>query len=354
MVASFGAEANLDTLVVYEAIAANQMPLRRNRGLYKGARFTPGMMREMAAAVAAESVPLQLQHNTEPLPVGRVFAAEVYDDELRTLFAVNQETQPALISDLDAGVVDQVSVGILPSRLLCSECGWDYMGEGATFENFWTHTCANGHTVGEDAVFVWMAALETFMEQSLVGKGAVRGPKIVAPSESQFAKSTTVRRLAASAEQAGLFVCSGIPEPSRKENKNVDMEKFLAQLTASASEAATAKAQLAVLTAQLGDREATIATLQARVTELETAAAAPNSDVETAVAVLTEIATRSAVALGEQTPAVPKTVSELQAFIAERQAKLTAVLPTKARSEPAENAPGQAGPTLSAAFVTRK
>lgn len=356
---AFGAEAKIDALVVYEAIAANQMPLRRSRGLYKGARFTPGMMREMAASVAAESVPLHVQHNTETLPVGRVFAAEVHDDELRTLFAVNQETQPGLISDLETGVVDQVSVGVLPSRLTCSECGWDYMGEGATFENFWSHTCTNGHVVGENGVFVWLSALESFMEQSLVNKGAVRGPYVVNPSQSVFAKSNTLQRLAASANQAPLFICSGVPEPSSKETTTVDIKELLSQLTASTTEAALAKAQvatqLAPLQVQLAERDATITALQAQITTLEAAAAAPNPDIQAAVEVLSDVATRSAVALGEQQPTLPTTVADLKAFIEDRQAKLTAVLPKGPRSQGADtDTSTPVGLTPLHAFLTRK
>src|SRR5690606_32499373 len=148
--ASYGADANVDVLAVYEVVLANTLPLRKTGGLFKGARMESGLLHDIANAVNAESAPMQAQHDTGPLPVGRLFAAGVVGAETRRGVAVDGSTPAGLglIAQLDSGTVDQVSVGMVNKKLTCSRCDFDYMVPSA-YENRWDLTCNQDHKVGE-------------------------------------------------------------------------------------------------------------------------------------------------------------------------------------------------------------
>lgn len=331
---SFGPDATIETLVVFEATAANLLPLRKSSGIYKGARFAESMLYEMAAAVKTESVPLHIMHNTYEEAVGRVFDGVVAGEELRVQFALNGDTQAPRVADLNAGISDQVSVGVLPKRLLCSECGWDFMGEAATSENWWNLQCGNGHEIGQNGVHVRLAGLDSWHETSVVGKGAVNGSRIVGPSQTAFAASLGQHRLAASEKVPGsrlvcLAVVENTPNPKEPEMTDktntiaFDVNKMVADLSAAQTEAATKGAKVVEL-------EASVADLTAK---LAVASSIKPEDFSAALAALTDIAKRSMIALGEQDPTPPTDVTALVALISDKQAKLTAMIPATPRSE---------------------
>lgn len=335
--ASFGAEADVNDLVAYECIAANTLPLRKRGSLYDKARFAVSLMSEMVTSLERESVPIQIMHDTGVLPIGRAFAARVVDETLYVQFAINSKTQPAIIADLDAGVIDQVSVGVLSSKLLCSECNFDYMSDEATYEHWWSRTCANGHTVGEDGTHVRLAGLDQWYELSLVGKGAVNGARVISQSDSVFANSPSFQRLAASAVPTQALVCSAVPTPATKKDSTMDKE-FLAQLTAAVEAKAVAEAANAPLTASLTAANTALEAANARIVELEAAAKdAPKvEDLKAATDALKEMARKICVASGEQEPVIPEAISEIVTLVEERQAKMTALIKPGAVSEAAD------------------
>lgn len=328
--ASFGADAQIEKLAVFEATAANLLPLRKRSGMYQNARFTESLLQDMAASVNKESVPLQAQHDTSMLPLGRVFYGAVSGEELRVWFALNTETQGAVISDLNAGIFDQVSVGILSQKAMCSECGFDFMGEQASFDNWWSLTCDQGHKIGVNGVHVRLSGLSSWFETSIVGKGAVVGAKVPGPSDAVLSEDAHYRKLAASVQVPSMhLVCVAVTEQKAEEIKvtqatqsgtqvAVDLNKMVADLTAAQVEAAKKDARIAELEAQVGQL----------TTKLEAAASNVDPAEHTAaVTALQEICKRSMIALGEQEPKVPTAVAELVAAITDRQAKLSAVIP---------------------------
>lgn len=331
--ASFGPDANLDPLVVFEARALNTRPLRKTSGLFKGARTSPSTLFEAAAALNRESVPIQIQHDTGELPAGRAFYGEVVNDELRTLIAINESTAPQLVADLDSGVIDQVSVGILPKVIKCSQCDFNYTAPNAQM-NLWTLECNEGHRIGEDGTFVWLEGLDAFFELSLVGMGAADGARIVGPSEAVLQQNPVFQqRLAANANSQGIRLFCSSEDPDQM---NVEQ---MAAFQAAVTSAATATVNLSAMTAERDAAQAQIAALNARIAELEAAngpVAEANAQLAAAVEHLQGEARMILTAAQVEVPAeLPDTVAELSALIATHRSSLTAIIPVEGRGNPA-------------------
>jgi hypothetical protein len=340
-----GEDVNLDGIAVFEAISLNNKPLPGKKGtIWEGAVATPLTLKQIKDKIdGGFTIPLQLNHDMVNLPTGRVFDAGLnYADdgsfELRTLFYLDA-SEAELASKIDQGIIDEVSISFLPTSYLCSECGWDYLGEGANFENFFTRTCANDHTVGEDGVHVNMVGLADLIELSLVARGAAANPKIVGRSASKLAPASAQRLAARGFEIDGL-VC----QASRGEDL-VNTEKLTADLIEAKTKVgvleAAAEGHQAALTAAHTARDEAIAardTAQAEVTrltsELETAKSDSKADeAEAATAWLTASLTKLLAAAGKATENLPTTVADLTAAIDAETKGLTAIIPAGGASE---------------------
>lgn len=341
--AAYGPDADLNSLAVYEAVLLNGEPLRKAGGLFKNARASLSLLGELANWVNKESVPIQLVHDTSELPYGRLFYAEVVNDELRGLFAIDGANHADLVSKIDNGTLNQVSVGFNPKKLSCSKCGYDYLAPGHEMA-LWTMECSEGHTLNQDGTFLWVDGLEYFFELSLVGMGAAKGASIVGRNDSVLADNPVFQqRLAASANGhiAGVRL-----SPSDKEDSSMNTEQ-MAQFQAAVAEAATAKVQLQALQDQLTAAQAQITELNAREIPVDRSA-----ELAEAVAALQAEAKAILTACGEEVPAeLPSAVGELTALIGKHRAQFAALIPPGGASnkEKAE----QPAPRSSAAFSTR-
>jgi hypothetical protein len=340
----FGAEADLSGLAVYEMIAANGNPIRKKSGIYAEARITTETLGEMAQLVNQESRQLILIHNDNMMPVGRVFEGRLNNGAFHALFAVNEKTQAAICSDLDAGIIDQVSVSILSKALLCSQCGWDYYSEAATYDNIWGCVCGNGHQIGENGVHARLVGVDAFTEVSLCGMGAVPGARVINPSASAFSNSSPrdmALRASADGPRKHLVLHASVEQP--KDTKSMDLAAAMLRIEALAAGEATAKAATAALQAASDAAAAlaatTIADLTTKLTEATASlsvAAPAVADVAALRAAVEENARRALVATGVQTPTLATDVPGLIAQMSEAQAKLTAALPADgARSKSA-------------------
>jgi hypothetical protein len=336
--AAVGEDIDPTGFAVFETIALNTFPLvGKDGGLFEKAVVSSLTLRQMADSInGGNHLPLISNHNPEEPPKGRVFAASVFsgdsgEDELRTLFYLDQ-TEQNLIAKLNAGSLDEVSVSFLASQLLCSECNFDYRGEEATIMNLMDRECNNNHQIGTDGVHIRLIGLSVFTELSLVSRGAAKDAKIVGKSQSKLV--APLQQLAAKGFEVDKLYLSA----SRGEN-NVDLDKLVTSLSDVKAEVITLNAANAVSAAEvtrltasnteLTDKVATLTTelAAAKDASKETELTAANTELTEAKTVLKELFTKLAVASGETEPTVPDTITELNAGIAERQSKLTAILP---------------------------
>lgn len=340
---SLGATADVEGLRVYEAIALNTLPLRKTHPLYNGARAERSLLLEMAAALEAESLPIQIQHDTSPLPVGRVFHGEVVErgaeSELRVLFFLDP-TAKAEGDKIDAGTVDQVSVSILPKQIICSASGFDFLSDKATFEQRWLATDPDGNTLGKKGVYGKLVGLDKWMELSLVGMGGARNARIVNREQSHFGASFD--RLAASGMNPSVFVLD-----ASIGSEDMDLPALIASLTEKGVELHTKNAEVATLTASLATVTAerdqlklsaaapseALTAAQTQVAELTTDRDTLKASNDAALAALKEVATRVLTASGKQDQTLPETAAELTAIINDTSTGLVAALAAGGRAK---------------------
>jgi hypothetical protein len=364
-----GPDVELDGIAVFESISLNNKPLPGKKGTFwEKAVATPLTLRQIADYLqAGNHIPLMMDHTMAGAPKGRVFEAGIDysgdgEFELRTLFYLDK-TETELATKIDAGVYDEVSVTFLPTSYLCSECDFDYLGEGANFENFYTRTCSEGHTIGTDGVHVRMVGLATLTELSLVARGAADKPKIVGRSASKLAPtSAPAQRLAARGFEIDGLVC----QASRGEDL-VNTEKLVADLMAATSELATLKAnagthEAAITAANTARDEALgqVTTLTAERDDLQTqltTATAENKTEEATAATtwLTASLTKLLTAAGKSVENLPTDVAALTAAIDAETKGLTALIPAGGASEGGSGSETREAPKANlSAFTTRK
>lgn len=337
--AVLGEDVDPAGFAVFEAISLNTKPLPGKRGtIFEKARVSFGTMQLIAKAINEGGAPLVSDHVLMGAPKGRVFLAQTGvsadgDGELRTLFFLDP-TEKTTTAKLNSGVLDEVSVNFLAGQILCSECDFDYRGEDATWRNFETRTCANGHTIGVDGVHARLTGLEVFTELSLVTRGAASNPKIVGRSQSKL--SPSLERLAASGfEVDQLYLTASIKGVNRVE---FDVTQLVDKLSDAKASVATLTAAKEAVDAQVTQLTADLQSSQERITALETELAAareanPEDHAEELAALaeareyLGTIYTATLTATGATEITVPETIADLKAGIETHREKLTAILP---------------------------
>lgn len=336
--AAFGADANPSDYAVYEAIALNQNPIRQKHPLFEGAIAQDSLLRGLVANIEAESAPLQVMHDRSRLPAGRIFTARMNGSEARVLFAIPVE-KTELIADLDKGIIDQVSVNVLAKSLECSACGWDYLGEDASYMNVMNGECGNEHQLRKDGVHIKLQGLDVLSEISLVGSGGADGARIVDKNSSIFA-SESFQRLAASGFAPAMLVASFSIEGKHE----MDLATLVANLTdekvkvtnlttANATLTAdleTANTALAAANTTVAERDATIVALTAE-RDAALAAVKPDAPTEATLTFIKDLCSRTLIANGDQTPEIPESVEDQIKAITEGQAKLSAIIPAGPR-----------------------
>lgn len=356
--ASVGPDADVENLAVFEAVALNQLPLRKKQPLYNGAVASLSMLRGMADKVNAESLPLEVGHLDSGTPNGRVFHGEVVQaeagSELRTLFFVS-DAAGELVANLDNGTIDQVSVGTVPQQILCSSCGWDYRSPEATFDNLYEGVCANDHVIGENGVHAELVGVEEWFELSLVGRGGAQGARVAGPSNAVLAA------LAASGAGDPHALClHASPTPPPLPEKpvppaNAEGADALLQLT---DKLVAASVEVSTLKAEVASLKAKVAGLEARepekvappeVAELEAAKASA----EAANAELKALATEARTQAGLRLDDLPTDPAALAADIKDSRSKVAAIVEASGKSRPAA-APAALAPRSNAAFLSPK
>lgn len=328
--ASFGGEVDVEDMAVFEVTALNDRPIRKKHPLFEGAVAGDTLLRDLVSRINTESVPLQLMHNTGDLPSGRVFDARLNGQEVRALLAVSKADEPKLVHNMDQGIIDQVSVNLLPKQILCSDCGWDFMGADAGVENVYLATCGNGHTLRTDGVHANLVGLSHLAEISLVNTGGAQGAKIQ-PRNNQIYADPAFQRLAASGHSPALLLADLTPTLATEE-PDMDLTELIASLTTEKAAGLTLVAANTALTVDLATAAASVVELTASnaalTTELADLKAATPPEAPAAVlSFLTDLCTRSLIATGDQTPTVPTDATELVAKISETQTKLSAMFP---------------------------
>ena len=319
--AAVGSTVDVSNYAVFEAKAINTNPVRKQHPLYNGGVHDRSFLLQMAQSVNTESLPLQIMHNSDNLPSGRIFYGEVLDtgagSELRVLFWVDKGVAQSAVDLLNNGTVDQVSVSILPANACCSSCGFDFLGPKSTMDNIWNGTCDNEHVIGENGVHTVMSQLNAWFEMSLVGKGGIPGARLVSGADARL----TNHRLAASGTEASMLTLTLSSDPLSPEKNTMtpaELAAFIKDLTDTKVALALKDAALATSTAQVADLTVQLTASEAKLVEdpaKVAAAALALSDNATLTKSLKDVAQLLLTGSGDVTAKVPETIAELTALV---------------------------------------
>lgn len=358
------AGAKVDNVVVFEAIALNNRPLRKRHPFYKGAVAQRSLLLEMALALELESRPVQIMHQSGTLPIGRVFYGEVIDTidtELRVLFWVDK-THEDQIEIIENGTVDQVSVGMLPKQMICSADGFDFFGPDAGIEHIFTGTTPEGHKVGKNGVYCKMIGLEEFFEISLVGQGGAQNARIVNSDQSHF--SPQMQKLAASAslDHLALTATPTTDEPI------MDIKELLAELRTVEKDSAKVAieneqlkatntaltAERDALKAQVADADKNAPEVKVELDALKTEHETTTASLEAADKALRDICKKVLTANGQVDAELPEDLTEIVAKINDTSAGLTAALAESGQARGADEGEAKKATFAATPFRTRR
>lgn len=283
VVARCGPDVDLNKFVFYQARGISTEPIRQGSLFDKGTLERNALV-DMLNLVndPLETVNLQIMHDHQVLPTGRVFYAELVDEQytghsaLYTLFGISAN-HPEIISDVDNGVIDEVSYSFNPSKILCNKCQKDFMDDDVDFFDFISGRCPEcGAVMGKDDAHVVIPSVKSVSELSLVTRGAAKHAKIL-DSMYQMAmsdKASPVITLTKEGVKKDLCVfnlCSTIC------NKEVDMnpEELKAAILAATEPLSKEVKDMKDSLASLGEEKTA---LEAAKNEAENAKAALEED----------------------------------------------------------------------------
>lgn len=274
--AAAGSEIDVSKVVVFECIAANSHPLDKRGSIYHKGVISPELLAEMAGIPAKGGVPLHNMHlQGMEHPIGKTFFAQAMSDErggteLRSQFYL-PITEVDLISKLDTGVIDEVSVGVRSKEILCSACGFNYAT--ADIMAIYNQTCENDHTIGKDGVHVQLKGLDRWLELSLVSLGAGDKPKIVGRTKALLG-ADNYNQLAASGQVPDATTLFATVKDQTMTNV-LDTTKLVADFADATGKLAVANVTLTAAQAQVTDLTARLTASEARVAELTAAQTEP-------------------------------------------------------------------------------
>ncbi|AJD82903.1 hypothetical protein PJWF_00009 [Achromobacter phage JWF] len=271
-----GEDVDMSKVVVFETVAASTSPINKRGSIFDKGVISASTLIEMANYLNQQKgfVPLHTLHpQGDELPLGRFFYAEVLPSpdgdgsmDLVAQFYISA-TEEDKIAKMEQGIIDEVSVTLRTKTILCSECGWDYLGKDATIMNLFDQTCGNDHTVGHNGVHVNLNGMEAWTETSLVSKGASSNAKIAGRAKQRLSAEHYEKLAASGIHPDATFLTATIKDHPRS-NSTMDKET-LDRLTSLSASEATLKAQVVTLTASETTLKAQVAALTAERDQLK-------------------------------------------------------------------------------------
>jgi len=268
-----GDGVDVSRLHVYEVTATSTVALRgKSDTIWEKAKISPNTISQLARAVNEDALPLMMDHDMRGSPFGKFFYGESIpmdngETELRGYLYVD-DSEEKILTKLNSGSIDEVSIQFKSQKMLCSECGFDYM-EAASEDNytpFILRECDEGHKIGENGVHLNLVGVEETMELSLVSRGAAKNSKIIPPSGAKLGQEA--QRLAAQGVELDDFYCTASASDSGEEE--VNFETFMAKLDAANNEKQDLAVKLNAAESKVTALEAEVATHDETITSLTT------------------------------------------------------------------------------------
>lgn len=172
-----------DVLVIPVRLTGNQLTDRFTR-------FPDAELEAYAEQINAGGGPMLFGHDDEELPEGTFFEATVTREGSSawldtTCYVMNDEDGQALVRDVNAGIVNEASIGFRYAQMLCSITGGSYWESPYMRGQTYPITDPQTGVIAQRQCFVWLIGCE-FMEGSLVYRGAHPGTQV----GGQFSSAT--------------------------------------------------------------------------------------------------------------------------------------------------------------------
>lgn len=368
----FGEDVDVNNFYIIKVRAISTEPVHQNT-IFDGAILTASSIDEMKDIVnyTDENIGVLTMHDSSELNVGRVFHSEVVDEGgVTALYAylaiLKTDDTKDLIAKIDNNVLDEVSVSFTPKHAVCSKCDFDYMGSDADIMNWLTQTCPEGHTIGEDGCHLNLSGIEHFSEISIVNRGAATNAKILQEKRSTHYSEEELRKLAASANKADLYVATFRNKLEKKmtveKTKEVLLDEKIAELEAEnaklkqtldlaekvkalEAELEAANAKIAELTEELTKaeeaKETAIAEKSAEIEGLQSEKAEQETKLSGAMDFIKAEVQKVLVASGEANLSIPEDLDGIANLLAERQQMLASLIPVGGVSATAKTKSGE-------------
>lgn len=190
----------------------------------------------LASQINESGGPLLSAHMTDTTPIGTFYMAEVVPGEqdgelvLNTwAYWVKNSDGLKLAEQIDAGIINEASIGYWYTEALCSITGGDYAA--SPYYAGETYKVKNPQTGEEEEklCFIWTTGEVEFVEGSLVYRGAYPGTKVGSDTASfQFSAPSLQTRFQMAASREMLEVHSKTrprdAEPIKPEQKESSMK----------------------------------------------------------------------------------------------------------------------------------
>lgn len=357
----FGEDVDINKFYIIEARALSTEPIHQST-IYDGAVASVDTLYDMEHLVndTDENIGIHIMHEDAVLNIGRVFSARVIneDSNVTALYAKmaifkNEDTKD-IIDKLENNVLDEVSVQFVPTHAKCSKCDFDYMGEGVDFMNWFTRTCPNDHTIGVDGCHLELDRTKSFVEISVVNRGAAHNPKIQSQKKRTLFSEGDLKALAASGLNPEIIVATfnskmekkamseenQAPELSAEQKvaeleaklaeaqKKLDLEARVSELEAKLSETnEVLEAKDKELADAKAEAEASIAEKDNQLSESEEKLAAATKEKDECIAFLRDQVSKVNVAAGKKDVEVPQDLEGISAMLNESQQILVSLIP---------------------------
>lgn len=239
--AKCGSDVDITQFVAYQARLVSTEPLSQN-SIFDKAVLSPETLLDMEkiANDPLENVTMQVMHDSSVLPVGRLIvtrAVDEFETAARALYGtfIVSTTHPDLISKLDSGIIDEVSVAIKGKKMICSACEKDFYeaDEEKQFIGSYFGTCPHCEAkLGKEA-HLKIEGVDRFSEVSLVNRGAAHHPKILDKSKqlSLAASSKQIKASLSEMKEQVLNLTLNGKLTDEEDNNMENLSEVLAKLT---------------------------------------------------------------------------------------------------------------------------
>lgn len=344
MKAVLGEDISAEKYSVYECRAVSTEPLSKKCSIMDGAVPSPNFIQMLLNMVrdTDRNISVHANHESDELSYGRVFDGWVSheDNGVQALYVrfamLNSDETKDIREKIEAGILDEVSIGFSVDSAKCSVCGFDYFDKSLSEEEFFEHylsqTCPEGHKIGVDGCHLNVEATSDFYEVSIVNQGAAHHAKIQENKNFGLSRDN-VRKF--------MFTARFGDKPMEEKKIDAELKGEIEEIKALLKKDQTAEIEKVVsekeaeYSAKLAEKDAEIEALKATISELEKVSEDKTSELSANKKIFADEINKALTAAGKESVSEEAELPEMVKALHEAQVTLSASIPVGGKSVPA-------------------